>query len=141
MVVVAVAGALAAAPAGAAPVAPLGPDFEWGVATSGFQSEGPPPDSNWTRYVAGGGTHDPYGSGPDFRHRYAEDIERAKQLGVNVFRFSVEWARIEPRPGQVDEAELAYYDDVVRRVVAAGIFCALLFIAILVSIVRFVIAR
>lgn len=120
MVVVAVAGALAAAPAGAAPVAPLGPDFEWGVATSGFQSEGPPPDSNWSRYVAGGGTHDPYGSGPDFRHRYAEDIANAAAMGVDTFRFSVEWARIQPTPDTWDETELAYYDDVVREIRSHG---------------------
>jgi beta-glucosidase len=98
------------------------PPFFWGVATSGYQSEGSAPDSNWRRYEQAktSAIKDPYREAVDFRHRYAEDIERAKQLGVNVFRFSVEWARIEPRPGQVDQTELAYYDDVVRRVVAAG---------------------
>lgn len=35
-------------------IAPLGPDFLWGVATSGFQSEGHAPDSNWSRYAASG---------------------------------------------------------------------------------------
>ncbi|WP_425569854.1 glycoside hydrolase family 1 protein [Rhodococcus olei] len=107
----------AASPAAADPgLAPLGPDFEWGVATAGFQVEGPPPDSNWARYVAAGKTHDPYGSGPDFRHRYAEDIANAAAMGVDTFRFSVEWARVQPAPGVWDESEFAYYDDVVRQI-------------------------
>lgn len=118
---VALASGLASAQAGATPgVAPFGPDFEWGVATSGFQSEGIPPDSNWARYVADGRTHDPYGSGPDFRHRYAEDVANAAAMGVDTFRFSVEWARVQPRPGEWDEAEFSYYDDVVREIRAHG---------------------
>ncbi|SDD95365.1 beta-glucosidase [Rhodococcus tukisamuensis] len=110
---------IAAAPAQASPT-DLGSGFEWGVATSGFQAEGPPPDSNWSRYVAAGKTHDEYGSGPDFRHRYVEDIANAAAMGVQVFRFSVEWARVQPAPGVWDEAEFAYYDDVVRQVRAHG---------------------
>lgn len=110
-----------ATPAAAAPtVAAFGPDFEWGVATSGFQAEGAPPDSNWSRYAATGKTHDPYGSGPDFRHRYVEDIANAAAMGVRTFRFSVEWARVQPTPGDWDEAEFAYYDDVVRQIRARG---------------------
>ncbi|WP_433332606.1 family 1 glycosylhydrolase [Spirillospora sp. CA-294931] len=98
------------------------PGFLWGVSLSGFQSEGTFPDSNWTRYVARGahGVKDPYKKAADFRHRYPEDIERARRLGVKVFRTSVEWARVEPRPGRRDARELAYYDDLVRRVKAAG---------------------
>lgn len=91
--------------------------FLWGVATSGFQSEGDAPDSNWRRYAEG---KEPYGDAVDFRHRYAEDIANAKALGVKVFRFGVEWARVEPRQGEVDEAALAFYDDVVREIRAAG---------------------
>jgi len=97
-------------------------DFLWGVATSGYQSEGSAPDSNWRRYEQAGTSSikDPYVNAVDFRHRYAEDIANAKALGVKVFRFGVEWARIEPRKGVVDQTELAYYDDVVNRIVAAG---------------------
>ncbi|MGH3738256.1 MAG: glycoside hydrolase family 1 protein [Micromonosporaceae bacterium] len=91
--------------------------FFWGVATSGFQSEGYAPDSNWRRYAE---RKEPYRDSVDFRHRYPEDIARAKRLGLNVFRFGVEWSRVEPKPGEVDAAELAYYDDVVRRIRAAG---------------------
>src|SRR3569833_1691323 len=108
--------------AGVSPAVAAQPFF-WGVATSGYQAEGSAPDSNWRRYEQAktSSIKEPYLQSVDFRHHYAEDIDRAKQLGVNVFRFSVEWARIEPRPGQVDQAELAYYDGVVHRVLAAGV--------------------
>ncbi|MQY04517.1 family 1 glycosylhydrolase [Actinomadura macrotermitis] len=116
-----VAALFQALPAAAARPA-IPPGFLWGVATSGFQSEGSFPDSNWTRYVArkATGVTDPYKDSVDFRHRYPQDIALAKGLGVKVFRTSLEWARIEPRRGVRDPRELAYYDDVVRRVRAAG---------------------
>ncbi len=114
------AGVVAAV--GSPPATAAESDFLWGVATSGYQSEGSAPDSNWRRYEQAGTSSikDPYGDAVDFRHRYAEDIDHAKALGVKVFRFGVEWARIEPRKGVVDQTELAYYDDVVNHIVRAG---------------------
>lgn len=109
--------------ANAARAQPRERSFYWGVATSGFQSEGYAPDSNWKRYVdktAGTNGVDPYGNSADFRHRYAQDIQLARNLGVNTFRFGVEWARVEPKPGVWDDTELAYYDDVVKHILAAG---------------------
>lgn len=130
MTAIALAASSALVPARAAradaatkPLVPKVPkNFMWGVATSGFQSEGSFPDSNWTRYVAQkkSGIVDPYENSVDFRHRYPDDISRARALGVNVFRTSIEWARVEPRRGHHDPAALAYYDDVVRRIRAAG---------------------
>ncbi len=94
-------------------------EFLWGVASSGFQSEGSSPDSNWRRYSATA-RHEPIGTSVDFRHRYREDIARAADLGIGVYRISVEWARIQPTPYGWDEAELAYYDDVVREIRGHG---------------------
>ncbi|MBO3734928.1 glycoside hydrolase family 1 protein [Glycomyces niveus] len=112
------ASLLAAAPANAAePVAPLPDDFLWGVSSSGFQSEGSNPDSNWLRYSQ---EKEPVGNAVDFRHRYAEDIALAAAMGVEVYRFGIEWARVEPAPGEWDATELAYYDDVVAHITAAG---------------------
>ena len=91
-------------------------EFLWGVSSSGFQSEGSSPDSNWSRYSASGRTHDPIGTAVDFRHRYREDIARAADLGIDVFRFSVEWARVQPRPDHWDESEFEYYDDVIAAI-------------------------
>lgn len=108
--------------AGAAPraVRPVPAGFLWGVSSSGFQSEGFSPDSNWVRYERAGRTDDRVGTSVDFRHRYASDIALAKGLGVRVYRVSVEWARIEPRPGVLDTREISYYDTMIAAIVAAG---------------------
>jgi len=49
----------------------------------------------------------------DEQHLYREDIANAHAMGINTFRFGVEWARVMPEPGKWDDSELAYYDDVV----------------------------
>lgn len=102
-------------------VSRLPADFHWGVATSGFQSEGSFPDSNWTRYVTrSGGTHAPYLNSVDFYGRYPADVRLAAELGLNTFRFSIEWARVMPRRGVVDEAALQHYDAVFDELRAHG---------------------
>ncbi|MCU1647198.1 MAG: Beta-glucosidase [Nocardia sp.] len=98
----------------------LGGDFYWGVATAGFQSEGHAPDSNWLRYVGTHPDYDRYGDSVDFYTRYASDIALAKNLGVNVYRLSIEWARVQPQPGVWDEAGFAFYDKVIAAIRAAG---------------------
>ncbi|WP_222114148.1 family 1 glycosylhydrolase [Gordonia paraffinivorans] len=108
------------APAAGADVPALGPDFEFGVAQSGFQSEGHNRDSNWLRYGRQGKVGEPVGDTIDFYHRYAEDIDRAASLGVGIYRTSVEWSRVEPRRGHDDPAGWAFYDRVIRKVVDAG---------------------
>ncbi|MUM35135.1 family 1 glycosylhydrolase, partial [Mycolicibacterium sp. CBMA 361] len=109
-------------------------NFYWGTATAGYQVEGDAPDSNWRRYVdrtaskpvtpgsdpLGAGPVEPYKQADDFRHRYKEDITNAHAMGVNTFRFGIEWARVMPEPGKWDEKELAYYDDIVATLRANG---------------------
>ncbi|QKG24637.1 beta-glucosidase [Actinomadura verrucosospora] len=110
-------------PAASAPKTAKFPSgFLWGVATSGFQGEGSFPDSNWTRYIKrkAPGISDPYKKSVDFLHRYPGDVELARKLGVKVFRTSIEWARIEPKRGVRDPKAIAYYDDLIRRIRAAG---------------------
>ena len=50
----------------------------------------------------------------DHYHRYREDIRLMADAGLNAYRFSVEWARIEPEEGRFDEAEAAHYLDVIH---------------------------
>ena len=110
---------LAATPALGGSAAP--PDFHWGVATSGFQHEGYAADSNWARYVqAGADIANPVGNTVDFFHRYASDVALAAGMGVNTFRFSVEWARTEPQQGALNATALAFYDAVVGAVRSHG---------------------
>ncbi len=51
----------------------------WGVSSSGFQSEGSNPASQWTQWAASGHTQDQPGLAADFLHRYKEDIRLAKK--------------------------------------------------------------
>ena len=109
-----------------APASALQADFIWGMSSSAFQSEGGEIDSNVLRMNKdllreGKQPQDPYGKAVDFRHRYREDIALARQLGTTMYRISISWARVEPKKGQIDAAELAYYDDVMAALKEAGI--------------------
>ncbi|GLQ51915.1 beta-glucosidase [Dyella flava] len=58
---------------------------------------------------------EPSGDADDVYHRFEGDLALAASLGFNAHRLSIEWSRIEPEPGQISLAELAYY----RRVLEA----------------------
>ncbi|WP_216898475.1 family 1 glycosylhydrolase [Nocardia alni] len=120
----ALAGPAALAHARTAPpatVPAVGKDFFWGVASAGFQCEGHARDSNWIRYVAKNSSFEPYHNAVDFYTRYASDIGLAADMGVNVYRISVEWSRVQPRPGVWDEDGFAFYDHVLDTMAARGI--------------------
>lgn len=85
--------------------------FLFGAATAGHQVEGNNTNSDiWflenikpTRFSARSG------DACDSYHRYEEDIALLRSFGLDSYRFSVEWARIEPSPGQFSNAELDHY--------------------------------
>ncbi len=64
---------------------------------------------------------EPSGIACDHFHRYREDIALLASLGMNTYRFSVEWARVEPRAGEFDQAALAHYSDVVAACMENGV--------------------
>lgn len=102
-------------------ISPFPASFIWGVSASGYQSEGGNVDSNWDRYNAATAGQDAYGTSVDFRHRYREDIQLARDMGVNTFRIGINWARLERTKGEIDAVELAYYDDLILAMKEAGI--------------------
>ncbi|WP_040793459.1 family 1 glycosylhydrolase [Nocardia paucivorans] len=110
----------AAPPLRPAALPALDSGFLWGVSTSGFQSEGHAPDSNWTRYIAANPGYDRLQDSVDFYDRYASDIRLAAALGVRVFRIGIEWARLQPAPGAWDDAAFRFYDAVVSAIVQSG---------------------
>ncbi|RMI29435.1 family 1 glycosylhydrolase [Nocardia stercoris] len=118
---VAAAGPATARPPAPQTVAPLPAGFRWGVASAGFQCEGHAPDSNWLRYADRNPAFDRYGDSVDFFGRYRDDIALAAGLGVGVYRISIEWARVQPRPGEWDENGFAFYDRVLDAMAAAGL--------------------
>jgi beta-glucosidase len=91
--------------------------FLIGTATSAHQVEGGNTNSDWWWFEHQPGTpcRDRSGDACDFYHRYPEDLELMARLGFNAFRFSIEWARIEPAEGEFSTAALDHY----RRLLAA----------------------
>jgi beta-glucosidase len=55
------------------------------------------------------------GISADHYNRYAEDLDIAGKIGINAYRFSIEWARVEPERGVWDHNELDHYS----RMIAA----------------------
>ncbi|HEU0247660.1 MAG TPA: family 1 glycosylhydrolase, partial [Gaiellaceae bacterium] len=90
--------------------------FLWGAATSAHQVEGGNVSSDgWVlEHVPGGPFPEPSGDACDHYRRYPEDIALLGALGLNAYRFTIEWARIEPAEGEFSGTELEHY----RRVLA-----------------------
>jgi beta-glucosidase len=91
--------------------------FTWGTATAAYQIEGGGTNTDWWRFEHKEPTiaAEPCGDACDSWHRYEEDLDIIASLGLDAYRFSVEWARIEPTRGATDADALAHY----RRVLEA----------------------
>ncbi|HSX35828.1 MAG TPA: glycoside hydrolase family 1 protein [Patescibacteria group bacterium] len=61
------------------------------------------------------------GKGVDHYNRYAEDFALIKKLGLNTFRFGIEWSRVEPREGEWDQAAIKHYHEYIARLRKMGI--------------------
>ena len=94
----------------------FGKDFLLGAATAAHQVEGNNIHSDyWARErMVYTDFLEPSGEAVDHYHRYGEDIRLMADAGLNAYRFSIEWARIEPEEGKFDEAETEHYRDVIR---------------------------
>lgn len=91
-------------------------DFMLGAATAAHQVEGNNTNSDcWAlEHMEHTSYLEPSLDAVDHYHRYEEDIRLLAESGMNAYRFSIEWARIEPQEGSFDEAETAHYRDVIR---------------------------
>lgn len=79
--------------------------FLWGSSTSAYQVEGGIEDCDWSEKY-------PAGRACDHYNRYEQDFDWLEKLNQNVFRFSIEWSRIEPEPGKFDLKEIDHYKKV-----------------------------
>ena len=97
--------------------------FLWGAASAGHQVEGGNTNTDlWLlENVAGSIFAEPSGEACDHYHRYTSDIAMLAGFGVNTFRTSVEWARIEPEEGRFDPEAIAHYRDVLETCHRHGI--------------------
>lgn len=103
-------------------------NFYWGASSSAFQIEGA-----WNEDGKGLTVAD-YNSfkksnkqadtkvASDFYHRYKEDIQLMKELGLKMYRFSISWARIFPEgDGKVNEKGIDFYNNVIDELIANNI--------------------
>ena len=105
-------------------------DFVWGSATASYQIEGAVDadgraPSIWDTFsrtpgkVLGGDTGD---VAVGHYHRVPQDVAMMAELGLQAYRFSIAWPRIQPTgSGPFNQAGLDFYSDLVDRLIAAGI--------------------
>ncbi|MEU5264000.1 GH1 family beta-glucosidase [Amycolatopsis sp. NPDC021455] len=106
------------------------PGFRWGVATSAFQIEGATRidgrgPSIWDTFatrpgaVAGGDTGEP---AADHYRRWPQDLALLTGLGVDAYRFSVSWPRVQPEGrGRVERRGLDFYRRIAEGLREKGI--------------------
>lgn len=92
--------------------------FLWGSAGAAYQIEGGNVASDlWVmEHVQPTIFRERSGDAADTYHRVEEDIALAASLGFNAHRFSIEWARIEPEPGQISLAAIGYYRRILESI-------------------------
>ena len=122
-------------------------NFYWGVAIAGQQAESQQP-SDWTAFEEDAFRNGRFGTGPTlgtarpghihdlgkwsatvrrekagFETRHPADLAMAQGMGLNAFRFSIEWARLFPRAGMSapDPAGVAYYKALIAEMKSRGI--------------------
>jgi beta-glucosidase len=103
------------------------PPFWWGVSASSYQTEdkgtsigGKGFATDWDLFKEMGGVvarDDRVASYSNFER----DLTALKRLGVTHYRFSIEWARVEPSPGAFDDSAIEHYVTLVRRLREEGI--------------------
>lgn len=112
--------------------------FYWGAATSAHQIEGGSVEdgkglSIWDTHaydkkidsrtgrsnIMNGETAD---IACDHYHRFKEDVQLMKEMGLKAYRFSISWPRVLPQGrGKVNPAGIAFYSSLVDELLAAGI--------------------
>jgi beta-glucosidase len=106
------------------------PSFTWGVATSAFQIEGAAAEDGKGPSIWDTFSHTPGkvidGSNGDVAcdhyHRYPEDVGIMAGLGVDAYRFSMAWSRVQPQgKGAWNEAGFAFYDSLLSELESKGI--------------------
>jgi beta-glucosidase len=97
--------------------------FLWGAATSAHQVEGNNTNSDWWEFERSGHPFvtEPSGDAADSYHRWDEDLDLLAGAGFTDYRFSIEWARIEPAPGEFSVAQLAHYRRMIDGAAARGL--------------------
>jgi beta-glucosidase len=95
--------------------------FLWGAATAAHQIEGNNVHNDWWRAEEAGLMPHRSLDACDSWNRWADDIHLLQDMGLNAYRLSVEWARIEPEPGRFDQTALDTYRRLLEALRTASI--------------------
>lgn len=91
--------------------------FLWGAATSSHQIDGNNVASDWWRWEQEGNIEGGESSSLacDHWNRFPEDLRLASELGLNSYRFSIEWARLEPEEGKWERSAFEWYRELLDQ--------------------------
>ncbi|MBI4872485.1 MAG: glycoside hydrolase family 1 protein, partial [Candidatus Riflebacteria bacterium] len=95
-----------------------------GSATAAHQVEGNNTNSDWWAWEQVPGhirNNDRSGLADNHYQLFGQDLALARQMRHNAYRFSVEWARLEPEAGRFDARELAHYRAVLEACKSNGL--------------------
>jgi beta-glucosidase/6-phospho-beta-glucosidase/beta-galactosidase len=100
--------------------------FRFGAASAATQIEDQNPNTDWYVFTqptaAGGlGNHEFVGEASGGFTRALDDVQLLVDTHLDTYRFSIEWARVEPVRDQIDETALAHYGALIDALIARGI--------------------
>jgi beta-glucosidase len=103
--------------------------FIWGSATSAHQVEGSNTNTDsWLLEQARPSLfREPSGDAVDQWNRFADDVAVLAALGLGAYRFSIEWARIEPEEGHFSQSALDHYQRCIDACLHRGVEAVLTF--------------
>jgi len=105
-------------------------EFIWGAATAAYQIEGAWEEDGkgeniWDRFSHTPGKIENGDTGDiacDHYHRWREDIQLMKEIGIQAYRFSISWGRIFPEgSGKINPAGIDFYNRLVDELLKNGI--------------------
>ncbi|BDR53796.1 beta-glucosidase [Bombiscardovia nodaiensis] len=97
--------------------------FLWGAATAGHQVDGNDSTSeiSFLEQVRPTVFPEPAGTACNSWEQWQDDLDLVASMGLNAYRFSTEWARIEPEEGQIDSSALDHYERMVDGCLERGL--------------------
>jgi beta-glucosidase len=106
------------------------PGFVWGAATASYQIEGGVTEGGRTPSIWDTFSHTPGRTqngdtgdvAADHYHRWADDVDRMAELGLQAYRFSIAWPRVQPRgSGGFSQEGLDFYSRLIDRLLERDI--------------------
>ncbi len=97
--------------------------FVWGASTAGHQVEGndTASDTWFMENITPTVFREPAGDSANSFALWETDLDLCKAMGLNAYRFSVEWSRVEPEKGKISQAALDHYTRMVAGCAKRGL--------------------